>query len=237
FSARPLPTSAFHFQPQSRRLPRPLLLMSAFGPPRTKGLISFGTASPASFSGPVRHCRRSASCWDTRVPTQLASMPRWTSIRSGLGARRGREADNDRSTNRTRAIPEHAPRAGIQVPTPSGPSPRLRLVHGGAQGHDHHDEADHSVGDLATRSACVAGQAVERRARVRTASLRPKSEDGGTAQRDLYTIEASQTLCLQRCRDRRIADSSVDPTGNGRTAPLDVSPSFRSYCGDGNAAV
>src|SRR5262245_61566755 len=37
-----------------------------------------------SFSGPARHCRRSASCWDTRVTTQLASMRRWTSIRSGL---------------------------------------------------------------------------------------------------------------------------------------------------------
>jgi integrase len=51
---------------------------------RTRGLISFGTASPPSFSGPMRHCRRLASCCDTKVTTQPASMPRWTSIRSGL---------------------------------------------------------------------------------------------------------------------------------------------------------
>src|SRR5690242_5504590 len=93
------------------------------------------------------------------------------------------------------------------------------------------------MGDPPTRSACVVGQAVERRARVRTASLRHKSEDGGTAQRDLFTIEASQALYLQRCRDRRIADSCASPTANGRTAPLDLSPSVRAYCGDGHAAV
>jgi hypothetical protein len=84
FSARPLPTSAFHFLAQSRRSQRPLSLMPASGASHTKGLIPFATASPPSFSGPVRHCRRSASCWDTRVTTQPASMPRWTSIRSGL---------------------------------------------------------------------------------------------------------------------------------------------------------
>jgi site-specific recombinase XerD len=84
FSARPLPTSALHFLAQSPRSLRPLSLMPAFAVSPTKGLISFGTASPPSFSGPMRHCRRSASCWDTRVTTQPASMPRWTSIRSGL---------------------------------------------------------------------------------------------------------------------------------------------------------
>ncbi len=45
----------------------------------TTAPTSSDTASPPSFSDPVRPCQRSASCCDTRAMTLRASMQRWMS--------------------------------------------------------------------------------------------------------------------------------------------------------------
>ena len=115
--------------------------------------------------------------------------------------------------------------ARIQVPAPDTTARRLRLLHGEAQGHDHHHEAGDGVGDIAARSACILGVAADRRARLRAPCREHRSEDGGATRRHPAGLEACQALCLQRRGDRCVAGGGAGPAAS------------RTDCADGPTTI